>query len=55
LDRLTADPVDVRDLQATVPHLLGLDPWSLIDKDQGLPQRLIGVEGKAKIHKKPLA
>jgi Protein of unknown function (DUF1501) len=52
---ITADPVDVRDLQATVLHLLGLDPWSLIYKDQGLPQRLIGVEGKAKIHKKLLA
>ena len=50
-----ADPFDVRDLQATVLHLLGLDPFKLTFDDRGLAQRLIGVEGKAKLHPKLLA
>src|SRR5262245_27337810 len=49
------DPFDVRDLQATVLHLLGLDPFKLTFEDRGLAQRLIGVEGKAKLHPKLLA
>jgi len=36
------DPVSVRDLQATVLHLLGLDPHRLRFPFQGLDQRLIG-------------
>jgi hypothetical protein len=48
------DAFDVRDLQATILHLLGLDPFKLTYQHQGLSQRLIGVEGKAKIHKKLL-
>jgi len=48
---ITENPVDVRDLQATILHLLGLDPWKLTYSYQGLDQRLIGVEGKAQIHK----
>lgn len=47
--------MDVRDLQALVLHLLGLDPWKLTYAYQGLQQRLIGVEGKAKVHKALLA
>jgi len=43
------NPVEVRDLQALMLHLLGLDPWNLTYSYQGLDQRLIGVEGKAKI------
>jgi uncharacterized protein (DUF1501 family) len=49
------DPFDVRDLQATILHLLGLDPFKLTFEDRGLAQRLIGVEGKAKLHAKLLA
>lgn len=49
------NPVEVRDLQATILHLLGLDPWKLTYSYQGLEQRLIGVEGKAKVHKALLA
>jgi Protein of unknown function (DUF1501) len=49
------DAFDVRDLQATVLHLLGLDPFKLTFEDRGLAQRLIGVEGKAKLHAKLLA
>jgi hypothetical protein len=52
---VTENPMDVRDLQALVLHLLGLDPWKLTYLYQGLQQRLIGVEGKAKIHKALLA
>ncbi|WP_422927644.1 DUF1501 domain-containing protein [Singulisphaera sp. PoT] len=52
---ITENPVDVRDIQATILHLLGLDPWTLSYSYQGLDQRLIGVEGKAKIHKALLA
>ena len=36
------NPVHVRDLQATVLHLLGLDPHELSFPFQGLDQRLIG-------------
>ncbi|MDP6539450.1 MAG: DUF1501 domain-containing protein [Planctomycetota bacterium] len=39
---ITADPVGVHDLQATILHLLGLDPYSLRYPYQGLEQRLIG-------------
>ena len=47
-------PVDVRDIQAMVLHQLGLDPWRLTYPFQGLQQRLIGVEGHAKIHRELL-
>lgn len=43
------NPLDVRDIQATVLNQLGLDPWKHNFSYQGLEQRLIGVEGKAKI------
>lgn len=49
------NPVDVRDIQAMLLHLLGLDPWKLTYPFQGLDQRLIGVEGKAVIPKALLA
>lgn len=52
---IAENPVDVRDLQATILHLLGLDPWKLTYSYQGLDQRLIGVEGKAKLHQALLA
>jgi len=44
-------PLDVRDVQATIMQLLGLDPWKMHYSYQGLEQRLIGVEGKATIPK----
>ena len=43
------NPVSVRDLQATIQHLLGLDPHRFSYAYQGLNNRLIGPtdEGKA--------
>ncbi|MDB5348829.1 MAG: hypothetical protein JWN86_76 [Planctomycetota bacterium] len=45
----TKDKMDVRDLQATILQLIGLDPWKFSYSYQGLDQRLIGVEGNAKV------
>jgi len=36
------DPIHVRDLQATILHLLGLEPHRLRYPFMGLEQRLIG-------------
>ena len=52
---ITESPFDVRDLQATILHLLGLDPFALTYPFQGLNQRLIGAEGKAQLHPALLA
>jgi hypothetical protein len=38
----TEDKVSVRDLQATILHQLGIDPYRLTHKHQGLDARLIG-------------
>ena len=38
------DPVSVHDLQTTILHLMGLDPFNLRYPFQGLDARLIGVE-----------
>ena len=38
------DPVNVRDLHATMLHLLGVDHHRLTFPFQGLDQRLTGVE-----------
>jgi hypothetical protein len=46
---IARDPVGVHDLQATILHLLGLDPWKFSYPFQGLQQRLIGPEGDAKV------
>jgi hypothetical protein len=43
------DKTDIRDVQATVLRLLGLDPYRLSYAFQGLDQRLIGPENKAKV------
>jgi len=40
--RVVRDRVTVRDLQATILHLLGLDPYRLHFRYQGLDNRLIG-------------
>jgi hypothetical protein len=51
---ITENPVTVHDLQATMLHLLGLDPMNFRFLYQGLPQRLIGVEGDARVRKELL-
>ena len=53
--RIVENPVTVPDLQATILHLLGLDPYLLTFPYQGLRQRLIGPTGDAKIRKELLA
>jgi len=45
----------VHDLQATILHLLGLDPWKFAYSYQGLQQRLIGPEGDAQVRQEILA
>lgn len=49
------DTVTVHDLQATILHLLGFDPYQFSFKYQGLRQRLIGPEGTAKVQTALLA
>ena len=51
---ITANPVNVNDLNATILHCLGIDPDRFTFKFQGLDQKLIGVEG-AKVVKELLA
>jgi hypothetical protein len=43
------DKVTVRDLQATILHLLGFDPYRYSFRYQGLNQRLIGPSNEGKI------
>lgn len=52
---IAEDPVPVHDLQATILHLLGLDPFTFRFPYQGLQQRLIGVEDGVRIRKELLA
>jgi hypothetical protein len=52
---ITESPVTVHDLQATILHLLGLDALKFRFLYQGLPQRLIGVEGDGRVRKELLA
>jgi hypothetical protein len=49
------DPVTVGDLQATILHLTGLDPYTLSYPHQGLNERLIGPSNAARIVKGLLA
>jgi uncharacterized protein (DUF1501 family) len=51
---ITRDPVHIRDLQATLLHLFGIDHERFTVKYQGLDQRLTGVE-KASVVKGILA
>ena len=54
--RPSGDRVGVPDLQATILHLLGLDPFKFGYKYQGLLQRLIGPDDRvAKIQTQLLA
>ena len=52
---ITEKPVTIPDLQATILQQLGLDAWRLQVPYQGLNQRLIGVEGHARILNEILA
>ncbi|MGC6567615.1 MAG: DUF1501 domain-containing protein, partial [Akkermansiaceae bacterium] len=47
----TKDPVGIRDLQATLLHLVGLDPEAFHYSYQGLNQRLIGPTNEGKVLK----
>ena len=49
------DEMTVRDLHATMLHLLGLDAQRLSYPYLGLNQRLIGPEGKARVHHEVIA
>jgi uncharacterized protein (DUF1501 family) len=49
------DPVHVRDLHATILHLLGIEHRRFTVKYQGLDMRLTGVEGEARVVKELLA
>jgi len=52
---ITKDPVHIRDINATILHLLGMDHKRLVYKFQGLDQRLTGVEEEAKVVRSILA
>jgi hypothetical protein len=43
------NPVTIRDLQATILHLLGFDPYQFSYRYQGLGQRLIGPSNEGRI------
>lgn len=51
---ITQNPVSVRDLQATILHLLGFDAWTFTVPYLGLEQRLIGPEGEAVVRRELL-
>lgn len=52
---IVKDPVHVRDINATILHLLGIDHERLTFKFQGLDHRLTGVEEKARLVSEILA
>ena len=43
------NPVGIRDLQATIQHVLGLDPYRFSYAYQGLNNRLIGPTDEGKV------
>jgi len=53
--RIARDPVSVRDLQATILHLLGFDHERLTYRHNGLDHRLTGVQEPAKVVRELLA
>jgi hypothetical protein len=53
--RTVGPKVSVRDLQATILHLLGVDAWKFTYKYQGLQNRLIGPAGEAVVQKQLLS
>jgi hypothetical protein len=52
---IARDKVHVHDLQATILHLLGIDPFKFNFPYQGLKQRLIGPADDWRIQEKLLA
>jgi hypothetical protein len=48
------NPVSIRDLQATIQHILGLDPYRFSYPWQGLNNRLIGPSGEGRVLKEIL-
>ena len=52
---IAQDKVTVRDLQATIMHLMGFDPYRFTYRYQGLNQRLIGPTNEGQIVKGILA
>ncbi len=53
--RIVRDKVTIRDLQATILYTMGVDPYKLSFKFQGLNNRLIGPTDEGTIHKDLLA
>ena len=53
--QIAQDKVTVRDLQATIMHLMGFDPYHFAYRYQGLNQRLIGPTNEGQIVKGILA
>jgi hypothetical protein len=53
--QVTQDAVTIRDLQATILHVMGFDPYHFIFRYQGLEQRLIGPTDEGQIVKGILA
>lgn len=53
--KIVKDPVGIRDLQATLLYALGLDPYRLSYKYQGLDHRLIGPTDEGIVRKGLLA
>ena len=49
------NPVSIRDLQATIQHILGLDPYRFSYPYQGLNNRLIGPSDEGQVLKAILA
>jgi hypothetical protein len=53
--RVSENPFEIRDLQATIMHLIGLDPYRLSFRNVGLNARLIGPTDTPKIRREVLA
>jgi len=53
--RVAENKVGVRDLQSTILHLVGLDPYHLSYKFQGLNNRLIGPSNEGRVIKEILS
>jgi len=49
--RIARDKMTIRDLQATILHTMGVDPYRLSYKFQGLNNRLIGPTDEGVVHK----
>ena len=46
---IVQDPVHVRDLNATILHLMGIDHRRFTVKHRGLDERLTGVQEEARV------